>query len=325
MRLKWLFATLMLLLFACAIGAAIAFGGPKQAAPMASISDPFKAVDFSQVPSPSTYRAADGAMLSYRAYEPSMSTRLGSVVLVHGSSSKATSMHPLAMGLRASGFRVYALDMRGHGASGVKGQIDYIGQLESDVVAFVQAVRPSAPSTLLGFSSGGGFALRFAGSQDQALFQSYLLLSPFISEDAPNQRPGNGGWVQVGVPRILGLIALNAVGIRAFNDLPVSRFALDDASRKFLTPEYGFNLAQNFRPQRDYVANMQAAHQPCAILAGTGDEVFATESLEPMVRTAGLSWPVQLLPGVGHISLTLDPGAIAEAVSIVDTLQASSN
>jgi len=211
--------------------------------------------------------------------------------------------------------------MRGHGASGVKGQIDYVGQLESDVVSFVQAVRPAAPSTLLGFSAGGGFVLRFAGSKDQALFQSYLLLSPFINEDAPNQKPADGDWVKVGVPRIMGLIVLHALGVHAFNYLPVTRFALDEASRKFLTPEYGFNLAHNFRPQRDYAANMQAVRQPCAVLAGTEDEVFATDRLEPMVRSAGLDWSVQLLPGVGHIPLTLEPDAIAATVSMVRTLQ----
>ena len=66
------------------------------------------------------------------------------------------------------------------------GQIDYIGQLESDLQAFVTTVRPSAPSTLIGFSSGGGFVLRVAGSESQSSFQSFLLPSPFLGGQAPN-------------------------------------------------------------------------------------------------------------------------------------------
>ena len=63
----------------------------------------------------------------------------------------------------------------------VVGQIAYIGQLENDLTDFMHAVSPPAPVTLAGFSSGGGFAVRFAGSSRQDLFQSYLFLAPFLS------------------------------------------------------------------------------------------------------------------------------------------------
>jgi non-heme chloroperoxidase len=51
--------------------------------------------------------------------------------------------------LSAAGFTTYALDIRGHGGSGDKGQIGYIGQLEDDLTDFMRAVSPSAPVTLL--------------------------------------------------------------------------------------------------------------------------------------------------------------------------------
>src|SRR5262249_56769442 len=94
-------------------------------------------------------------------------------------------------------------DIRGHGASGRKGQIAYIGQLEDDLADFIQAVSPPQPITLAGFSSGGGFAIRFAGSKQQNLFQSYLFLAPFLSPDAPTTRPGSGGLGRFGVRRYL--------------------------------------------------------------------------------------------------------------------------
>lgn len=298
----------------------ILFGGPKSPSPMKSINDPFKTVDFSDLPKILTFQAADGTPLAFRAYDPVGALR-GSVTLVHASSASSNSMHLLAKAFASIGYKVFALDMRGHGQSGTKGHIAYIGQLESDLVDFVHAVRPPQPSTLAGFSAGGGFVLRFAGSENQKLFGSYLLLSPFLSQDAPNQRPNSGGWANVGIPRIIGLSLLNAVGVHSFNTLPVTSFALTDEARAFLTPEYDFNLAMNFRPQRDYMNNIQRVNQPCAVLAGTADEAFRTEELKGIFRAAGKSWKVGLLPGVAHIPLILQPTALDAAVSLVEKLQ----
>ena len=230
-------------------------------------------------------------------------------------------MHVLAKAFSEAGYAAYALDMRGHGASGTKGKIAYVGQLEDDLESFVKAVPLARPSTLVGFSSGGGFVLRFAGSPRQDDFQSYLLLSPYLSQNAPNYRPASGGWVNVGVPRVIAIALLNVVGIRVFNDLPVTSFALNDEAKAFLTPEYSFTLAANFQPQRDYEANIKAVHQPVAILAGTTDEVFNTDQLESTFCKLGKNWPVTLLQGVGHIALTVEPTAVGAAVTAVQRLR----
>lgn len=303
---------------ALALAAAIRFGGPVSPPPLASISDPFKTVDFSDLPPLLRYKAGDGAELAYRAYPPRPGVPLkGSVVLVHGSSGSSTSMHVMAKALAAAGCAVYALDIRGHGASGPGGRIDHVGQLEEDLHAFVTTVPLVRPSTLAGFSSGGGFVLRFAGSPRQDAFQNYLLLSPFLGPDAPNYRPHGGGWVQVGIPRIVGLTVLNHLGVRRFNDLPVVRFAVQEEAKSYLTAADSFTLAANFGPQQDYAANIRAVHQPVKVLAGAADEVFATETLEQIFRHEGQTWPVTLLPGIGHIPLTLDPSAVRAVVAAV--------
>jgi alpha-beta hydrolase superfamily lysophospholipase len=231
------------------VTAALVWGSPGTPAPIASINDPFNSVDFSHMPALKNYQGADGAQLFYREYAPQGDNKKGSAVLVHGSSASSNSLHPMATALAAAGVQVYALDVRGHGASGHKGHIDFIGQLESDLQMFVQAIKPPSPSTLIGFSSGGGFVLRMAASEMQSSFDSYLLLSPFLTHRAPNYRPDSGGWVSVGVPRILALTVLNAMGLSHWNDWPVTRFALSEEAKSFLTPEYGFNLAMNFAPQ----------------------------------------------------------------------------
>lgn len=305
------------------LAAAIAFGGPRPLPTMASINNPFKSVDVSGLPPLSHFKAEDGTSLAYRFYLSSKQGSRGSVVLVHGSSARSDSMHTLAMAFANAGLSAFALDIRGHGDSGRKGQIDYVGQLEDDLDAFVRVVQPPKPSTLVGFSAGGGFVLRFAGSKRQTEFESYLLLSPFLSQDAPNYRPGSGGWVDVGIPRVIAISMLNSVGVRAFNRLPVTSFALSPEAKAFLTPEYSFALATNFRPHTDYLADIRSANQPCTVLAGTKDEAFLTEKLEAIFRAQGKDWPVHLLPGIGHIPLTLEPAAVEAAVQAVRVMQRS--
>ena len=292
-------------------------GGPGTAPPMLSINDPFLKADFSAKPPLQTFKAADGIDLSFREYAAAGKTHKGSAVLVHGSSASSDSMHPMAQALAAAGVHVFALDIRGHCASGTKGHIGYIGQLESDLQLFVKAVQPPSPSTLIGFSSGGGFVLRVAASEMQSAFDHYLLLSPFLGPDALNYRPGSGGWVSVGVPRIVALMALNKVGIRFWNRLPVTRFALSEQARKLLTPEYDFNLTMNFSVHRDYLDDMGNAKGKVSVMAGDSDEAFYTQELQGMVQRAGKDWPVNLLPGIGHMGLTLDKAALKSVVELV--------
>ena len=298
------------------IALALWLGGPGTPAPIASINDPFDSVDFSNLPALKNYLGADDAKLFYREYSP-QGNQKGSAVLVHGSSASSDSMHPMAQALAAAGVHVFALDIRGHGASGTKGHIGYIGQLESDMKSFVDTVKPVHPSTLIGFSSGGGFVLRVAASDMQSAFDHYLLLSPFLGPDAPNYRPGSGGWVSVGVPRIVVLMALNKAGIRYWNYLPVTRFALSEQARKLLTPEYDFNLAMNFSVHSDYLNDMGNAKGKVSVMAGDSDEAFYTQELQGMVQRAGKDWPVNLLPGIGHMGLTLDKAALKSVVELV--------
>jgi len=303
------------------LGLAISLGGPGEPPPpMSSIDDPFKNVDFSDLPERSHFTARDGAKVAFRAYPAIGDAIKGSVVLVHGSSASSSSMHVMAKSFAAAGYAAYRLDIRGHGQSGAKGRIAYIGQLEDDMEDFVRAIKLAQPSTLVGFSSGGGFVLRFAGSPRQELFSNYLLLSPWISQDAATLRPGSGGWATVGVPRIIAIAVLNGFGMHAFDDLPVVRFAVDERDKDFLTPQYSFALEQNFRPERDYQANIRAVKQPLRVLAGQNDEVFYADKFASVFKTAGKDVSITLLPGIDHISLTLDSAATQAAIAAVESM-----
>ena len=305
---------LVLLTLLAGLAGAITWGGPKDIAPLPSINDPFRNVDNSQLPPAQQYAARDGTSLAWHAYSPANPVAGDvprRVVLVHGSSARGQSMHVLAQALAAQGFAVAALDLRGHGASGTRGQAAYVGQLEDDLEDFLRAVPHAGPQTLMGFSSGGGFALRFAGSERQALFERYVLLSPFLHHSGPTSRPSNGSnWASVGLPRIVALTMLNQVGITQWNHLPVLRFALNDEARRLLTPSYSFTLMSNFRPDDHYQQNIKNARGTVCIVAGQDDELFFADRFADVFAQAGKPVPVTLLPGISHIQLTLDAGAV---------------
>ncbi len=194
------------------------------------------------------------------------------------------------------------------------GQASYIGQLEDDIEDFMRAVPHAGPSTLLGFSSGGGFVLRVAGSSRQQLFDRYVLLAPFLRHDAPTNKPGNDDWAAVGLPRMIALTVLNQLGLRAWNDLPVLNFALDDRARPFLTPSYSFTLANAFGPGADYREDARNARGDVRLVAGADDELFDAPRYAQVLADAGRKVPVTLVPGIKHIGLTLEPAAVAAVV-----------
>jgi alpha-beta hydrolase superfamily lysophospholipase len=291
---------------------------------MGSITDPFGSVDFSDLPPLAEFAARDGTKLAYRSYSSTVATPgNGSVVLIHGSSATSSSMHPMAKAFSAAGYPTFTLDIRGHGASGRKGQIAYIGQLEDDLADFMQAVSPPQPVTLAGFSSGGGFAIRFAGSKQQNLFQSYLFLAPFLSPNAPTTRPGSGGWASVGLPRIIAIATLNGFGIRTFNSLPVLRFAVNENARAILTPEYSYALTMNFGPQQDYLANIRSMHQPFRVLIGANDEVYYPDRFAEVLKQTGKDTGVTIVPDVDHAQLILSPLAFEKSIEALKSLRSN--
>src|SRR5437667_3934654 len=201
---------------------------------LALISDTVRAGDREGIPPLLYFQARDGSNIAYRHYAPP--GPIGRVaVLIHGSSGSSLTVHPLAKMLSARGVESFVPDIRGHGASGTRGDIGYIGQLEDDLADFVAALRnavPLAPLTLIGHSAGGAFTLRVAGSPIQNLFERFVLLAPYLGYDATSTRPGSGGWASADIPRIIGLLALRAIGVNCCEALPVLALAVPPNSGK---------------------------------------------------------------------------------------------
>jgi alpha-beta hydrolase superfamily lysophospholipase len=275
-----------------------------------SISRTVRAVDRSDMPDVSRFQARDGSTLALRHYPAQVPGVARIAVVVHGSSGSSASVHALSRALAAAGVETFAPDIRGHGASGTRGDIGYIGQLEddmADLVGEIRKSRPDAPLTLIGHSSGGAFVLRVAGSPIQTLFERMVMLSPYLGYDAPSSRADSGGWARADVPRFLALALLNRIGIDWANALPSLAFAVAPESKLRQTDSYSYRLMRNFATA-GYREDLAAATRPLALFAGAADELMISDQYQGMF---GDRVSVKLLDGVNHMGIVCDAAAVA--------------
>jgi alpha-beta hydrolase superfamily lysophospholipase len=283
----------------------------RQPPELTSISKTARAVDRSTMPGIDRYHARDGTELAYRHYPPRSPATGQLAIVVHGSSGSSVAVHALAKTLAERGVETFAPDMRGHGASGTRGDIAYLGQLEDDLSDFVGEIRkanPAAPLTLIGHSAGGGFALRVAGSPIQNLFVRTVLLAPYLGYDAPSSRHDAGGWASPDIPRLIGLTALRRLGIVCCESLPTIAFAVPPNASQILASTYSYRLMRNFGSSRDYREDLAAAGKPVALFAGAADELMFPDGYRDAV---GQRAPVRLIDGVNHMGIVSDPAAVS--------------
>jgi alpha-beta hydrolase superfamily lysophospholipase len=296
----------------------------KQPPPLTSIIAGSRSLDRSGLPETSSFRARDGTTLAYRSYEPPSPRGNRVAVLVHGSAGHSANMHGVAQALAAAGIPALALDMRGHGRSGTRGDIGYVGQLDDDLadaIAFFRAGRPNARFILVGHSSGGGFALRFAASPQAELFERYVLLAPYLGRRSPTTRRNTGSahWVEADVPRILALALLRSAKLSCCESLPVLAFALPPQASAEATRRYTYRLFANFGPpfEADAQGKLPAVRRPIVVVSGTADELMVADKYEAVIREARADGRTVLVPGVDHMGLLKEPAALVAIVKAV--------
>jgi alpha-beta hydrolase superfamily lysophospholipase len=292
-------------------------------AELPSISAARGTVDLSTLPAVERFQGRDGTALGFRHYPASGPATGRAAIVVHGSSgSSGGTIHALSSALAARGVETWAVDIRGHGTSGTRGDIGYVGQLEhnlSDFVGVIRKTAPDAPLTLVGHSSGGGFALRVAGSPIQDLFARTVLLAPYLGYDAPTTRPNSGGWARADIPRIIGLTALRGIGVSCCDALPVLAFAVPPNSEKNLVGTYSDRLMRNFAVSRDFRRDLAAARKPMTIISGADDELMFAEKYAPSVQAIAPAVDVRLIEGINHMGIVSVPKAVAVIADDVAT------
>jgi len=280
-----------------------------------SISAVRGTVDMSTLPAIERFQARDGTALGYRHYAAIGPSSGRVAIVVHGSSGSSNGpIHALSSALAQRGVESYAVDLRGHGVSGTRGDIAYVGQLEDDLEDFVAVVRkttPTAPLTLIGHSAGGGFALRVAGSNIQSLFARTVLLAPYLGPFAPTNRPNSGGWASPDMPRITALMLLRRIRIACCEALPDLAFAVPANSQMRLVPAYSERLRSNFGVHLDYRTDLAAVTRPLTIYSGADDELMVADKYAEAVRGVTPAVNVKLIDGINHMGIVSNPKAVA--------------
>jgi pimeloyl-ACP methyl ester carboxylesterase len=240
--------------------------------------------------------------------------------MVHGSSGSSAAVHALADALAAHGVETYAPDIRGHGGSGTRGDIAYLGQLEDDMADLVALVRKTSgePITLLGHSAGAGFALRVASSPVKDQFARTILLAPYLGYDAPTNRPQSGGWASADLPRLFALAMMHRIGVDCCEALPVLAFAVPPNSERILAPIYSYRLMRNFAT-RGYKDDLAATAKPVTLISGAEDELMLSDKYADAVHAILPSVEVKLIDGVNHMGVVSTPKAVNEIADYVAT------
>jgi pimeloyl-ACP methyl ester carboxylesterase len=288
--------------------------------PLASIHAGAMNIDQADKPPLSRFQARDGTWLAYRLYPAADGATDRLAIIAHGSSASSDEMHVVARTLAKNGIAAVAVDERGHGASGTRGDIAYVGQLDDDLADLVAQLRKSyanARLTLIGHSAGGGFALRIAGGPTAGKFDRFVLLAPYLGYFAPTNRPneGAGRWVEPDFPRIFALKGLGALGVDWLQSLPVIGFANAPEAARFVTSQYSYRLLMNYGPPTDWQRAFQASAGRIQVIAGENDELMDAPAYKTAVEPLGAK--VTLLPDVDHIGIVYRPAALAAIVAAV--------
>lgn len=305
-------------LAAIALAAMIA-RAPVAPPPLASIQQGAQKIDARDAPALSYFPARDGTQIGYRVFEPAGAAgATPTAILIHGSAGHSLNQVPLGRALAAAGVRAIAIDMRGHGASGTRGDVAYIGQSEDDLADFMDHLKLAEKPALVGFSMGGGFAARVAHAPLGAQFARFVLAAPFLGTDSPTSRPSSGDaqWANVALPRIVALTILHRAGIDCCGALPVIAYGLPPQAARFATTRYSFNLLSSFGPKDMRYRDLSGITQPIAIVAGEKDELMFADRYADVARTAAQA-RVAVIPGVDHMGLAREPAALAAIVAAV--------
>lgn len=314
-RIRYVCRWLLVSIGLCALVITALIAAPLSHPPeLASIHAGATAIDQSGLPDLSRFQARDGTTLAYRIYPAADGSTKKIAILIHGSAAHSASMNEIAKRLAAENFVAVSPDIRGHGASGTRGDIGYEGQLDDDLQDLLTELRKRYPPShfaLLGFSAGGGFALRAAGKHADD-FDRLVLLSPYLGYDAPSSRSSQGSarWADADIPRIIALIVLRRLGLQCCESLPVIAFALPPGIAKYATAEYSFRLLSNFAAPRDFDAAFHRLKMPTTIIVGGADELMQSDKYADIVRGIEPAIDVKVVPGLGHMDMMHSPAAI---------------
>lgn len=265
----------------------------------------------------SSIPARDGSTIRFRHLPAAPEAPLA--IVVHGSGGNGQAYMPIARALAGDGaMEVLVPDLRGHGENPIlRGDVDYIGQLEDDLADLIRAHGGAARDVfMVGHSSGGGLVIRFAGGAEGKLLDRAVLIAPFLNYKAPTNRDRSGGWAHPLTRRLIGLSMLNTIGITWLNHLTCIQFnfpdeVLNSSRGRAVTQAYSFRLNTSYAPRNDYLSDI-AALPEFLLLVGEKDDAFLPEMYEPTMSKATSAGKYVIVPDADHIGILTDPNTLQQ-------------
>ena len=244
--------------------------------------------------------------------------------MIHGSSgSSGGTIHALSQALAARGVETFAVDIRGHGTSGTRGDIGYVGQLEDDLADFVAVLRktvPSAPLTLVGHSVRRRLCAARGGLADPEpvrALRAARALSRLRCAVHPTEFRRLGARRYPAHRRPAGAARRSAS--TAVRRCRCWRFAVPPNSEKTLVSTYTDRLMRNFAVGGDFRRDLAAATKPLTIISGADDELMFADKYAEAVRGAKVAVEVKVLDGINHMGIVSAPKAVSVIAEDVAT------
>ena len=274
------------------------------------------------LPERQKYATPEAAFPHYRRYDAEDADTV--LVLLHTAGFDSRTLQPVARAISSTGAaHVVTPDLRGHGPNPeVRGDVDYIGQLEEDLrdlLNNLEKAYPDAKVVIGGHGTGGGVAVRFASSSLGTLADGYLLLAPYLGRDVSTTRRALGGWANFYGDRIVMLRVLTGFGMESYADMTTVEFDIPESVWDGTeTVEHTYRLMVSYTPEEGDISDMAAV--PCLTVAGTADETANPEAYEPLFADR-VDAEVTLLDGASHLDLVVDDVAVEPVVTWLDEIK----
>jgi pimeloyl-ACP methyl ester carboxylesterase len=216
------------------------------------------------------------------------------VLLVHGLGSRADDWALTMKDLR-SHYRVYAIDLLGHGQSDWP-QIDYSIQQQSDMVRRFMVSQRIVPADLVGISMGGWVSLQLASQRPEMVHRLVLIDSAGLRFETTLTADSFSPTTPAELAIFYKLLTPKAE--------PIPGFMARDLLRLLGNHSWvAHRILSSMKTWQDELdGKLQTVTMPVLIIWGKEDRITPLSEAEDMKRAMPQASMV-VIPGCGHIAL----------------------
>jgi pimeloyl-ACP methyl ester carboxylesterase len=254
--------------------------------------------------------ATNGQTLAVTEYAAPATNR-PPLLLLHGIGSRALSWWPVVDAL-ADHFHLYALDLRGHGASTKPPAGDLLPDYAADLAAVIAALDLDHPR-ILGHSLGGLIALTWAASHPHQA--AAIALEDTALRSQPETLQAFDGWLTLAALPAADVAAYYASEHPDWSPADCRRAESITATAQSVLAELRADAAANLANGDDRLASLSAIRSPLLLVHGdpaAGSMVVPDDA----TRLLAILPQTQLVhvPGAGHAIHREHPAAFLAAV-----------